>query len=159
MTLRYTLLGPLLVCAACHHSAAIPDPAPDTKPSAVVSEQSAQRSVETWGDFLTYFDGETFSTRDLLNGVAIIKPGQEIHPPHRHAEEEFLMVIEGNGRWHLNGEDFAASAGDTLYAAPWDIHGITNTGDTPLRFVVWKWASQAQPLPTDPQSPTTDGTL
>ncbi|MGH7455310.1 MAG: cupin domain-containing protein [bacterium] len=69
----------------------------------------------------------------------MIKPGQEIHPPHQHAEEEFLMIIEGQGTWHLNGKTFAAHKGDVLYAAPWDMHGIKNTGKTSLSFVVWKW--------------------
>ncbi len=49
------------------------------------------------------------------------------------------MVTEGTGTWHLNGTEFKAVAGDMLYAAPWEIHGIKNTGDTPLVFVVWKW--------------------
>ena len=28
------------------------------------------------------------------------------------------------------------------HAAPWDVHGIRNTGRAPLRFVVWKWNSK-----------------
>lgn len=119
-------------------------------PSAVVSQDAAQKDDSEWGAFYTYYAGETYGTKDLLNGVAVIKAGMEIHPPHVHAEEEFLMVTEGSGTWHLNGKDFPASAGDILYAAPWDIHGITNTGKTPLTFVVWKWNNKGVEVPAAP---------
>jgi oxalate decarboxylase/phosphoglucose isomerase-like protein (cupin superfamily) len=35
--------------------------------------------------------------------------------------------------------DFRGAKGDILYAAPWDVHGIKNTGNASLSFVVWKW--------------------
>ncbi len=101
--------------------------------------------------FWNYFEGSSYGTKDTLTGVAEIEAGYEIHPPHRHAEEEFLMVIEGSGEWHINGKTFAAKTGDILYAAPWDLHGIFNTGDKPLKFVVFKWNSKGVPVPVDPE--------
>jgi len=118
--------------------------------SAVVTAKSAKTESAEWGNFSTYFQGETYGTRDALTGVAVIKPGQEIHPPHQHAEEEYLMVIEGEGTWHLNGNDFAAQQGDILYAAPWDVHGLKNTGKAALKFVVWKWNNKGMALPKQP---------
>jgi mannose-6-phosphate isomerase-like protein (cupin superfamily) len=112
----------------------------------VVSRSDAAVESHAWGELLTYFAGESYSTQDALAAVAVIKPGQEIHPPHVHAEEEYLMVLEGNGTWSVEGEEFPAAAGDVLYAAPWDEHGISNTGDVPLRFVVFKW----NPKPVEP---------
>jgi mannose-6-phosphate isomerase-like protein (cupin superfamily) len=120
-------------------------------PSAIVSRDSAQREDASWGTLYTYYEGEGYSTKDLLAAVAVIKPGREIHPPHRHAEEEYLMVVEGEGRWHLKGVERPARAGDMQYAAPWDVHGIRNTGRTPLRFVVWKWNGKGVPPKVDPQ--------
>ncbi len=110
--------------------------------SAIVSQQEAQRQDFEWGTLFTYFNKETYGTRDGLTAAAVIKPGWEIHPPHQHAEEEYLMVVEGSGTWHLNGRERDAKPGDMQYAAPWDVHGIKNTGTTPLRFVVWKWNSK-----------------
>jgi mannose-6-phosphate isomerase-like protein (cupin superfamily) len=118
--------------------------------SAVVTAKAAKTDQAEWGNFSTYFQGETFGTKDALAGVAVIKPGQEIHPPHQHAEEEYLMVIEGEGTWYLNGKSFAAQPSDILYAAPWDIHGIKNTGKAPLKFVVWKWNNKGVALPKQP---------
>jgi mannose-6-phosphate isomerase-like protein (cupin superfamily) len=114
----------------------------DVQPSAIVSQQEAQRQDFEWGTLYTYYQKETYGTRDPLAAVAVIKPGWEIHPPHQHAEEEYLMVVEGHGTWHLNGREREAKPGDMQYAAPWDVHGVKNTGSTPLRFVVWKWNSK-----------------
>jgi mannose-6-phosphate isomerase-like protein (cupin superfamily) len=111
-------------------------------PSAIRTQAEARREDAAWGTLYTYFEGESYGTRDGLAAVAVIRPGQEIHPPHEHAEEEYLMVLEGEGTWHLNGRERPASAGDMQYAAPWDVHGIRNTGRVPLRFVVWKWNSK-----------------
>ena len=120
-----------------------------THDSAIIAQDDATRADEDWGALYTYFEGETHSTKDGLAAVAVIKPGQEIHPPHKHAEEEYLMVTAGEGTWHLNGEERPAKAGDMLFAAPWDVHGITNTGSEPLSFVVWKWNGKGVDLPAE----------
>jgi mannose-6-phosphate isomerase-like protein (cupin superfamily) len=119
--------------------------------SDIISGEKAQKAEFDWGSFYTYYQGETYGTKDILTGVAVIKPGWEIHPPHVHVEEEYLVVTEGEGTWHLNGKSFPAQKGDILYAAPWDIHGIKNTGETPLTFVVWKWNNKGVELPAQPE--------
>lgn len=107
--------------------------------SAIMAQQDAGQQDFDWGTLYTYYEGESYGTQDGLAAVAVINPGMEIHPPHQHAEEEYLMVVAGTGTWHLLGEELPAQPGDMLYAAPWDIHGIKNTGTEPLTFVVWKW--------------------
>lgn len=120
--------------------------------SAVVSADVARTETFAWGTLITYFSDETYGTKDALAAVAIINPGMQIHPPHEHAEEEYLMVLEGNGVWHLQGRDFPAKQGDMLYASPWDVHGIKNSGDTPLKFVVWKWNNKGTDVPEKPDA-------
>ena len=119
----------------------------DVQPSAILSQQQAKRQDFEWGTLYTYYEGESYGTKDGLAAVAVIKPGREIHPPHEHAEEEYLMILEGEGTWDLNGRQQPARAGDMQYAAPWDMHGVSNTGKTPLTFVVWKWNNKGMPLP------------
>lgn len=119
----------------------------DVQSSAILSQKQAKRQDFDWGTLYTYYEGESYGTKDGLAAVAVIKPGREIHPPHEHAEEEYLMVVEGEGTWHLNGKEQPARAGDMQYAAPWDVHGVSNTGKTPLTFVVWKWNNKGVALP------------
>jgi mannose-6-phosphate isomerase-like protein (cupin superfamily) len=116
--------------------------------TAVIADKDARVEHFDWGDLITYFAGESYAATDSLTAVAVIKPGQQIHPPHVHSEEEYLMVLEGNGTWSLGGREFPAGAGDVLYAAPWDEHGIRNTGDVPLKFAVFKWNPKpVRPMP------------
>lgn len=153
MTLRLPhALGLFALAALLGAAAAVSAPEADPQPSAIRSDAEAAHQAFDWGTLITYFEGESYGTEDGLAAVAVIHPGQEIHPPHEHAEEEYLMVLEGSGTWHILGEERPARAGDMLYAAPWDVHGITNTGDVPLRFVVWKWnAKEAVVRPARPE--------
>ncbi len=115
---------------------------PEEIQSSILKAEDVPKQLDPWGYFQSYFTGETPSTKDVLVGVASLKPGMEIHPPHTHAEEEFMMVIKGRGTWHLNGKDQPAATGDILYARPNDIHGLKNTSTTELQFVVWKWGGK-----------------
>jgi mannose-6-phosphate isomerase-like protein (cupin superfamily) len=124
--------------------------APSPRPSAIVAQARAKQEQFDWGTMYTYYEGENFTAKTDLAAVAVIKPGEQIHPPHQHADEEYLMIISGEGTWTLKGETKPAHAGDMLYAAPWDLHGITNTGKTPLTFVVWKWTSKGVEPPPAP---------
>lgn len=154
MILRRIGAGPLCwVLASC----SAPKAAEDTGPieaeallaAKVLTTETAKTQPEEWGTFVEYSGGETSGTQDLLSGTATIKPGLEIHPPHRHHEEEFLMVLEGE--WIIGEEVFPAKTGDMRYADAWKRHEIKNTGDTPLTFVFWKWHSKGLPFPADQQ--------
>lgn len=90
----------------------------------------------------------TRSLRDLLIGSIELAPGQQLHPPHVHAEEEFLWLASGSGVWSLAGREFEARQGDLLYIEPWVEHGLTNTGAAPLTFFVVKWNGNGHAVPT-----------
>ncbi len=156
MNFRKFSLVAALMTAACSSNAQDGTPKEQSNDSdlktQVLTTKSANSSEEEWGSFVEYYSGETAGVSELLSGTATIKPGLEIHPPHRHAEEEFLMVLEGEGEWTIGEETFVAKKGDMLYAAAWDTHGIKNTGETPLTFVFWKWNSKGVPVPVDPEA-------
>jgi mannose-6-phosphate isomerase-like protein (cupin superfamily) len=133
----------LLIARGSHGQAAAPAP----MKSAHVTWNAAAATKDAWGELRAHFEGETYGLRDALAATAVLKPGQQIHPPHQHAEEEFLIVAEGSGEWHLDGKDFPAAKGDAIYAEPWVVHGIKNTGTTPLTFVVMKWNTKGVAIP------------
>ena len=119
--------------------------------SARVTWADASATRADWGELRAHFEGETYGLGYALAAVAVIKPGQQNHPPHQHADEEFLFVTEGSGRWHLDGKEFPAAKGDAIYAAPWVMHGITNTGNVPLTWVVFKWNGKGVKAPEAPK--------
>ena len=140
----------LAVALVCPAVLAAQGSAPRVVGTARVSWADAEATVAGWGELRAHFQGGTRGLSDVLTAMAVLEPGQEIHPPHRHAEEEFLLVTEGSGRWHLDGKEVPAARGDAIYAAPWVEHGITNTGKVPLTFVVWKYAPRGVPAPPAP---------
>ena len=123
-------------------------------PPQIMAEENASLVNYDWGTFRTYFENaETYGTKDTLVAVARINPGQTTHEPHQHYQAEFLMIIEGTGKHHLNGEVIEAKPGDMLYTSPWDWHGIYNTGTEPLVFVVFKWDNKGIAAPPQPGPP------
>lgn len=118
--------------------------------SAIISEAATASDEADWGTFYPYFTQDTHVLSPVLVGVAKIEAGQQIHHPHRHADEEYLMVTKGRGTWSLNGEQSPASEGDILFARAWDYHGIRADDDSPLEFVVFKYSARTGAAPTDP---------
>ncbi len=130
--------------------AASPAPAGPIPTSLWTLDRTEAKSFD-WGEArLIHTAAETYGVKDCLVGHVTLKPGQTNHPPHRHGEEEFLVLVEGEGTWHLNGKDHPARKGDVVYTAPWDPHGITNTGTKPLTFFVVKWGYKGVPSPPPP---------
>ncbi len=124
--------------------------APQPLVSQVISLDEVRVTTADWGEFRPYFTGETVGTSNVLTAVAVVKPGKTIHRAHRHAEEEYLALIEGSGTWSLDGKESPAKQGDILYVEPWVYHGITNTGDEPLTFLVFRYNSKGLDLPPRP---------
>jgi len=44
-----------------------------------------------------HYNGPTDQLSGLCAGMAILDPGASPHPPHRHPEEEFLIIADGTG--------------------------------------------------------------
>jgi quercetin dioxygenase-like cupin family protein len=118
--------------------------------SAILSQSDVTASKADWGTFFPYFTEDTHVLKPVLVGVAKIDAGQEIHPPHRHADEEYLMVTKGRGTWYLNGKETPAKEGDILFARAWEYHGVKAAADSPLEFVVFKYSGKSVNVPTDP---------
>jgi mannose-6-phosphate isomerase-like protein (cupin superfamily) len=125
-------------------------PAPQPLKSQVVRWEDARSRVADWGEMRLYFTGETADTNNALVAVAVVEPGKAVHRAHRHAPEEYLLVVEGSGTWSLDGKEFPAERGDILYVEPWVYHGLTNTGDVPLIFAVVRYNSKGVEVPPRP---------
>ena len=128
------------------------DPLPKPLKSGIVSFDDAKTNQADWGEMRRYFTGETAGTKDVLTAVAVVRPGQAVHRAHRHAEEEYLILVEGSGTWSLDGKESPAKRGDILYAEPWVYHGLTNTGSEQLVFVVVRFNSKGVKFPPRPDN-------
>jgi quercetin dioxygenase-like cupin family protein len=75
-----------------------------------------------------------FESPRLLVGLNAFEPGQE-HALHAHAgQDKVYHVLEGEGRFLLEGRELAMKTGDLLVAPEGVPHGVRNTG--PGRLLV-----------------------
>jgi quercetin dioxygenase-like cupin family protein len=91
------------------------------------------------GEVGLYLEGETPSARNFVVGQARLKPGEEPHPIHTHADEEVLIVTSGKGEISCDGHKTEIGPGSVMYTAPNSPHGIKNTGADVLTFYFVKW--------------------
>ena len=108
-------------------------------PNSTMDESKAQVTKEAFGDLRVYYDGPTDQLKSMTAGSLRLKPGMSPHPPHQHPEEEFMVVTEGTGEISVEGKVTKVGPGTMMYCGGNKLHGIVNTGKTPLLFYYYKW--------------------
>lgn len=108
-------------------------------PNTVHDEKNAKLTREAFGDLRIYFDGPTDQLKHMTAGSLRLKAGATPHAPHQHPEEEFMAIAEGTGEITVDGKVAKAGPGSMMYCAAGKLHGIVNTGKTPLLFYFYKW--------------------
>jgi mannose-6-phosphate isomerase-like protein (cupin superfamily) len=111
----------------------------DRIPNATLGAEGAKVTHETFGDLRIYFDAPTEQLKSMTAGSLRLKPGMSPHPPHQHPEEEFMVITEGTGEIVVDGKTTKVGPGTMMYCAAGRLHGIVNTGKTPLLFYFYKW--------------------
>ena len=81
-----------------------------------------------------HFNGPTQQLAALASGLVTLEPGAQPHPPHRHPEEEIMIVGEGIGEFSIDGIATQVKAGDMVFAESNVLHGVLNTGQTRMVF-------------------------
>jgi quercetin dioxygenase-like cupin family protein len=119
--------------------AALPFPLAAKLPDATLDASKAKLTKEPFGDHHVYFDGPTDQLKSMTAGSLRLNAGASPHPPHQHPEEEFVLVTEGSGEISVDGKPTKVGPGSMMYCAGNKMHGIVNTGKTPLLFYYYKW--------------------
>jgi mannose-6-phosphate isomerase-like protein (cupin superfamily) len=68
--------------------------------------------------------------------ISEIAPGTRSHPPHTHDAVEAFYILEGRGAVDVGGERHEICANEAIILDATGEHGLTNAGDTPLRYIV-----------------------
>ncbi len=90
----------------------------------------------------THYNGPTDQLDGLCVGMCVLDPGTSPHPPHTHAEEEFMIVASGSGEIECAGKTTRVGPGAIMYCAGNVLHGIKNTGNVPMTFYWSKWLAK-----------------
>jgi len=80
-------------------------------------------------------DGRPFITPTLWAAIQYLG-GHEVAPEHRHSQNAFRFVVEGEGVWTVvNGDPVAMRRGDLLLTPGWNFHGHHNDTEHPMAWI------------------------
>lgn len=102
-----------------------------------VIEFSMDKTVKTGAGYQFWFADKDFIDGRTLK-MSVVAPHSATHPPHKHAEDEFFFVLEGTAEFYLDGKTKVAGPYTSFYCPSNVMHGIRNTGDTELKYLVIK---------------------
>ncbi|HEX4007899.1 MAG TPA: cupin domain-containing protein [Acidobacteriaceae bacterium] len=135
LTRRDLTIALISVAASCCAFAAI-----DAKPAVlgftVYDWNSIPVQKTDVGESRQFLRAPTATLDQLEVHATTLKPGLASHPPHRHANEELIIVdrgtlaVFGNGVWKTVGP------GSVIFNASNSLHGVKNAGSTPATYHV-----------------------
>jgi mannose-6-phosphate isomerase-like protein (cupin superfamily) len=83
----------------------------------------------------------TATLDELECHITTLNPGETPHPPHKHPDEEIVVIREGTCEFVMNGETHRVGPGSVVFQASNQLHSVRNVGDTPAVYTVIKWNS------------------
>ena len=93
------------------------------------------------GSVRQFFRAPTTTLDELECHVTTLNPGQTSHPPHKHPNEELVIIREGTVEVLSNGEWKKLGPGSVIFNASNQLHGLRNIGAGPATYHVINWAS------------------
>jgi len=79
--------------------------------------------------------GKPYATPTIWAAIQYLG-GHETAPEHRHSQNAFRFVVEGEGVWTVvNGDPVRMSRGDFLLTPGWNFHGHHNETDQPMAWI------------------------
>jgi XRE family transcriptional regulator, regulator of sulfur utilization len=93
------------------------------------------------GEVRSFFRGPTATLDELEVHVTTLNPGEASHPPHRHQNEELVIIKEGTVEALVDGEWKRVGVGSVIFNASNHLHGLRNVGAGPATYHVINWTS------------------
>ena len=109
--------------------------------STAVDWNNMQVRQTKFGSQRRVFQAPTATLDELECHITTLNPGEAPHPPHKHADEELILIKEGTVESTLEGETKRLGPGSVILQASNQMHGIRNAGQTPATYFVIKWNS------------------
>jgi gentisate 1,2-dioxygenase len=79
--------------------------------------------------------GKPYATPTLWAAIQYLMPGEDA-PEHRHTQNAFRFVVEGEGVWTVvNGDSVRMSRGDFLPQSAWNWHAHHNAATKPMAWI------------------------
>ncbi|MEK7396735.1 MAG: cupin domain-containing protein [Candidatus Poribacteria bacterium] len=82
------------------------------------------------------FVNEKMGAKHLTMHISVIKPGMRAHDPHQHDGEEIYFILEGEAEVTIEDVAFTVNAYGAIFINGPKMHGIRNSGDGVLKYMV-----------------------
>lgn len=102
-----------------------------------VNKFDMDKTIKTNAGYQYWFVDKNFIDGRTLK-MSVVAPNQATHAPHAHEMDEFFFVLEGTANLHLDGKTTTAGPYTSFYCPSGIEHGISNAGDTELKYLVIK---------------------
>jgi len=113
--------------------------------SAVFDWNSIPVTPTSVGSVRSFFKARTATLEQLELHVTTLNPGQTSHPPHRHPNEELIIVQKGTVETLSNGEWKRVGPGSVIFNGSNQLHGFRNVGTEPAVYHVINFRSSTTP--------------
>jgi quercetin dioxygenase-like cupin family protein len=92
------------------------------------------------GEVRSLCNSPTATLDQLEMHVTTLNPGLESHPPHRHVNEELIILREGQCETLSDGKWVKVGPGSVVFNASNSLHGFRNIGTTSATYHVINWS-------------------
>jgi quercetin dioxygenase-like cupin family protein len=92
------------------------------------------------GEVRSLYKGPTATANQLEMHVTTLNPGLASHPPHRHVNEELIILREGECETLSDGTWVKVGPGSVVFNASNSLHGFRNVGTVPAVYHVINWS-------------------
>ena len=113
--------------------------------SEIVDWNSIPARPTSYGSVRSFFSAPTATLQNLQLHVTTLDPGKAPHLPHRHPNEEMLIIQQGTVQALHNGQWMEVGPGSVIFNASNQLHGVRNHGSAPAVYHVINWKTAATP--------------
>lgn len=92
------------------------------------------------GQYRQILRAPTATLDELEIHVTTLNPGQTSHAPHKHPNEELVILASGKLEAMSNGETKVLGPGSVIFNASNQMHSVRNVGDEPATYHVINWS-------------------
>jgi XRE family transcriptional regulator, regulator of sulfur utilization len=87
----------------------------------------------------------TATLKELELHVTTLPAGATSHAPHKHPNEELVIIKEGTVEVLVDGKMKRVGPGSVVFNASNQMHSLRNVGDGPTTYHVINWTTAATP--------------
>jgi XRE family transcriptional regulator, regulator of sulfur utilization len=140
---RWSLVAPAHASAEAPRAPSAEGSAAKVQDSALLDWSDLKPNPTGVGQYRGVMKARTATLDELEMHVTTLNPGQISHPPHKHPNEELVIIDSGKIEATSNGKTRVLGPGSVIFNASNQLHGVKNVGDTPATYHVINWHTPA----------------